>query len=223
MKTLVTSKVLPLPRCPHCNVASPNLESVHAFNSEAGDRKRAFKWKVFVCTSCGKPVVAGCSIQEDLIQDDLVFPTPRRLHTALPARVHAFLKQAIESLHAPAGSVMLCASAVDAMLKESGLKAGSLHRRIEEAAEKNLITEGMAKWAHAVRLDANDQRHADDNAELPTPEDAQRSIDFAMALGEFLFVLPSRIESGLKPQQPADNQHLIHPTPVPPAPRPAAF
>ena len=93
---------------------------------------------------------------------------------------------------------MLAASAVDAMLKHRGLTEGSLYVRIEKAVEEHLITAEMSKWAHAVRLDANDQRHADQAASLPTEADAQRSIDFAAALGEILFVLPARVERGLQ-------------------------
>ena len=56
----------------------------------------------------------------------------------------------------------------------------------------------MAHWAHEVRLDANDQRHADQAADLPTTEDAKRVIDFASAFAEFLFVLPSRVQRGIR-------------------------
>jgi hypothetical protein len=54
----------------------------------------------------------------------------------------------------------------------------------------------MALWAHEVRLDANDERHADENADLPTEVDAKRCIDFTKALAEFLFILPDRIAKG---------------------------
>jgi hypothetical protein len=92
---------------------------------------------------------------------------------------------------------MLSASAVDAMLKAKLYKEGSLYSRINKAAENHLITQEMAQWAHSVRLDANDQRHADEEVSLPTSDDAKRSIDFVLALGAFLFVLPSRVKSGL--------------------------
>jgi hypothetical protein len=107
------------------------------------------------------------------------------------------LKQAINTLHAPAGSVMLSASSVDAMLKEKGYTKGSLYTRVNKAVEDHLITSEMARWAHDIRLDANDQRHADQQASLPTESDAKKCVDFAIALGEFLFVLPARVERGL--------------------------
>lgn len=92
---------------------------------------------------------------------------------------------------------MLAASAVDAMLKAKGYKDGSLYQRIQRASDEHLITGDMATWAHQVRLDANDQRHVDEAVSLPTAEDAQRSLDFSLALAEILFVLPARVTRGL--------------------------
>jgi hypothetical protein len=94
---------------------------------------------------------------------------------------------------------MLTASAVDAMLKEKGYKEGSLNNRIDAAAKNHLITEEMAAWAHEIRLDANEQRHADEGATLPSGADAVKVIEFANALAQFLYVLPARVERGRKP------------------------
>jgi len=117
----------------------------------------------------------------------------------LPEKARAYLAQAINSLHAPAGAVMLAASAVDAMLKDKGLVDGTLYARIDKAAADGTITGDMRDWAHEVRLDANDQRHADKDAALPTSEDAERAVEFASALGTFMFVLPARVRRGRTP------------------------
>jgi Domain of unknown function (DUF4145) len=93
--------------------------------------------------------------------------------------------------------VILAASAVDAMLKRKGYTEGTLNARINNAAKDNLITAEMALWAHDVRLDANEQRHAGESSPLASEEDAKRSIDFAMALGTFLFTLPERVKRGI--------------------------
>jgi hypothetical protein len=123
--------------------------------------------------------------------------------SSVPDRARTFLVQAQESIHSPVASQLVCASAVDSMLKSLGLKDGSLYSRIDAAATNHLITDSMKAWAHDIRLDANDQRHADDNAPLPTEDDAKRCIDFALALAEFLFVLPARVKRGMsKPKQP---------------------
>lgn len=165
-----------------------------ATNNSAGNRQRF--WAVYLCSTCGGLVTAWAQSQGYEMQDH--FPKSPTVAAEVPERPRTFLAQAQESLHAPSGAVMLAASAVDAMLKQRGLTEGSLYSRIEKAAEQHLITGEMTKWAHAVRLDANDQRHADEAAQLPTEADAQRSIDFAVALAEILFVLPARVERGLQ-------------------------
>lgn len=126
------------------------------------------------------------------------YPELQTADIEIPDRARNFLKQAIESLHAPTGAVMLCANSVNAMLKEKNYRKGTLYARIEAAAKDHLITPEMADWAHEIRLDANDQRHADDSAPLPEPADAKKCIDFTEALGEFLFVLPRRVARGRK-------------------------
>jgi hypothetical protein len=92
---------------------------------------------------------------------------------------------------------MLSASAVDAMLKEKGLTDGKLYTRIDDAVRRHLITEDMGRWAHHIRLDANDQRHADMDAPLPEQRDAELCLDFAAALADVLFVLPSKVKRGI--------------------------
>jgi hypothetical protein len=127
-----------------------------------------------------------------------VWPLPQTVADVVPVRAREFLSQAIASLHAPAGAVMLTASAVDAMLKDKGYKEGSLNSRIDAAAKDHLITAEMAAWAHEIRLDANEQRHADESATLPSAADAEKVIEFANALAQFLYVLPARVERGRK-------------------------
>lgn len=91
---------------------------------------------------------------------------------------------------------MLTASAVDAMLKAKEYNDGSLYSRIDQAAKEHLITAEMKAWAHEIRLDANDQRHADEGAPLPNEADARKAVEFAQALAQFLFVLPARVKRG---------------------------
>jgi hypothetical protein len=82
------------------------------------------------------------------------------------------------------------------MLKAKNYKTGGLYARINQAKEAHLITDEMAEWAHDIRLDANDERHSDEEAPLPSPQNAQKCLDFAFALAEYLFVLPSKVERG---------------------------
>ncbi|OYX30589.1 MAG: hypothetical protein B7Z03_05875 [Hydrogenophilales bacterium 32-62-9] len=189
------SQNLILSRCPHCSVANPNLFIIQHFETNNHEANRLRRWGAYRCSTCGGVVTAWApQVGGEVVE---VFPSPPTIQTDLPDRPRAFLQQALNSIHAPSGAVMLAASAVDAMLKLKNYVEGSLYSRIEKAATDHLITREMAQWAHEVRLDANDQRHADQAAALPDEEDAKRAIDFASALADFLFVLPSRVERGI--------------------------
>jgi Domain of unknown function (DUF4145) len=92
----------------------------------------------------------------------------------------------------------MAGSAVDAMLKARDYNIGSLYDRIDKALTDNVLTKGMADWAHAVRLGSNRPRHADRDAPHVSAEEAKQSVEFAEALGNFLFVLTARIDRGLE-------------------------
>ncbi|MEJ1382533.1 MAG: DUF4145 domain-containing protein [Candidatus Sedimenticola sp. (ex Thyasira tokunagai)] len=184
-----------LSRCPHCSIANPNLFKQHSLdtNNHAGTRSR--KWFIYTCGGCGGVITAWSTSNNGEVEE--YFPVSKSVQEDIPERPRTYLQQALESLHAPAGAVMLAASAVDSMLKEKGLAQGTLYSRIEQAVSDHVITQDMATWAHEVRLDANDQRHADEGSTLPTSDDARRVIDFTSALAELLFVLPSRVQRGI--------------------------
>lgn len=192
------SNQLPLDRCPHCNIARPSLAvRWNGSSKDYCDGNPRF-WFLYCCASCGGMVLTVSPFNQNT-EISSIWPNPPSVSETLPPRAHDFLIQAFESLNAPAGAVMLTASAIDAMLKDKGFKDGSLNSRIDSAAESHLITQEMAAWAHEIRLEANDQRHADETASLPSNADAAKVIEFANALAQFLYVLPARVEKGRKP------------------------
>ena len=194
-RVLQLSDLLRLKRCPHCQIATPTLKSVGSYisNPESSPQTK-YRWSIYICASCGGAVIAKAMAENNNVVE--MYPKGQYAQDIIPDRAREYLNQAIESKHAPAGAIMLCASSVDAMLKGCGYSEGSLYSRIEAAAANNLITDDMAAWAHEVRLDANDQRHSDLTQPLPSVEDASRVIDFTLALSDILFVLPERVRTG---------------------------
>ena len=150
---------LELLKCPHCKVAKPMLSQNHRFQTTDHSGANPRFWAVYVCSSCGGLVLASSPRGTGLVSE--IYPRPVTVDQNIPDPARSYLLQALDSLHSPAGCVMLCASAVDAMLKAKEYKEDSLHDRINKAAEDNLITAEMAAWAHEVRLDANEPRLAD--------------------------------------------------------------
>lgn len=190
---------LDLERCPHCQVDRPTLAHLHSAETTNHQGTHTRAWRIYECARCGGVVTAAGPQFNGVVRE--VYPSSPTIDEAVPTKAKSYLEQALNSLHAPAGAIMLAASAIDAMLKAKGLKDGSLYQRIDQAAANHLITVDMATWAHEVRLDANDERHADDDAPLPTEPDARRCVDFALALAQFLYVLPARVARGITAAQ----------------------
>ena len=190
-------------RCPQCGTHKPNLSKVFEVCTAKNLSMPGSAWGVFACAHClnlvmvEKRAIAGSGRWHLLDSKPArTYPLQRGVSPDVPERARRYLLQAIEGIGQPDGSVVMVSSAVDAMLKAKGLTEGSVHRRIEQAVRQNLMTQSMADWAHEIRLAANEQRHADEEATHATTQDARKLIDFATALADFLFVLPARIDKG---------------------------
>jgi len=193
--TNAQGKFLHMERCPYCSVHRPQLEMVFAVDTETHFGGNPRHWVGYKCLSCGGVVMTVC-LGTNLEQILESYPQARQIADSIPERARELLAQCQGCLGTPAGSIVLAASAVDSMLKAKGMTEGTLYGRISTAVTRHVITVEMGDWAHDVRLDANDLRHADESMPLPTMEDAERALEFAIALAEYLFVLPARVRRG---------------------------
>jgi hypothetical protein len=204
---------LRLDACPHCGRANPVIR--HLWTSDArlirGDGQPGSRWAVYACTSCANALLGkGAQSSSNPRQPDPVnaeiidiIPAPRVAPVELPETARNFLQQAYNTLHAPDAAGVMAASAVDAMLKAIGYTDGSLYTRIDKAVEDHILTSGMGDWAHHVRLGANNVRHADAARPHLTQDEARQCVEFADAMGQFLFVLAAKVSSGLAQAQKA--------------------
>jgi hypothetical protein len=125
-----------------------------------------------------------------------VIPGVRTAHVDLPPPAKVFLQQAMDTLASPDASAVMSGSAVVAMLKELGYVKGSVYDRIDQAVADHKLTEAMGQWAHEVRLGSNRPRHSGEKNPHVSADEAKQSLEFAEALGSFLFVLTAKIERG---------------------------
>lgn len=186
-------------RCPHCSIASPRLARAwsQTVTLPRDHRPSDGCWGTFLCASCGGAVTVWGRAKQPYFRISKLIPECRSVDAALPDTAARFLQQAIDVLHAPDAATVMAGSSIDAMLKSKGYVLGSVFERINTALKDNVITKGMADWAHTVRVDANKPRHADVDSPHASRDDAKRAVEFAEALGYFLFVLPARIERSL--------------------------
>ena len=196
----MTTKTLNnIDRCPHCSVANPFLGELWTQVVSAANGHNKRHWASFLCTKCGNVCLAAGPPNYGLNYGapDKFFPTSKTAHEDIPETARKFLQQAFDTLHAPDAAAVMAGSAVDAMLKHHGYIDGSLYSRIDKALSDHLLTQGMADWAHNVRLGSNRPRHVDSDAPHVNSDEALQSVEFAEALGQFLFVLTARVERGL--------------------------
>ncbi len=209
-------------RCPYCSVANPNLGEIWV-SEEPVPRSTpgpTYMWGLYRCASCGGVVLARGmpNNHNNNVQVEVLLPEPKRAHEDIPEPARTFLQQALETLHAPDAAAVMAGSAVDAMLKDLGYTDGSVYARIETAVAQHKLTEGMGDWAHEVRLGSNRPRHADAEKPHVSSQEANQSVEFAEALGFFLFVLTKRIERGTAAAKaaPAAPQVSNAPAPITP-------
>lgn len=192
-----------LSRCPHCNIHNPNITKIKdvlpftilPYNMNT---IRA----IYQCGSCDNLILAkGAAKGSSQAPIQEILPPPRLPHPSLPEKVRTYLQQAMDTLTSPDASTVMSASAVDAMLKELDYEKGDIKTRLELAVSDGKLTQGMADWANHVRLEANNVRHADVNRPHLSKQDAENCLNFAEALGEFLFALPSKISVGIANQR----------------------
>lgn len=192
------SKLVGLSRCPHCSVSNPNMNWVWSDSSKENVKR---VWAAYRCTSCDGVATTVGTLDGGGYSVLYMFPDAKAAHEDIPEPARTFLQQAYETLHAPDAAAVMAGSAVDAMLKSHNLVDGSLYSRIDKALEQNILTLGMADWAHSVRLGSNRPRHADADKPHVSADEAKQSVEFAEALGNFMFVLTAKINRGLDAAQ----------------------
>ena len=195
-----------LERCPHCGVDQPNLTLQYQTSTQTFNGNNLRKWAFYLCHRCGGIVMVNGINNAKIVEVQEIFPSLISIHESIPHKAAIYLRQALNSLHSPSGAIMLAGSAIDSMLKNKGYMDGSLYSRINKAADDHIITSSMSKWAHQVRIESNEERHADEYASCPTDIEAKRSVDFALALAQFLFILPSLVEKGIEDSKIHTNQ-----------------
>lgn len=186
-------------RCPFCGVVDPLFEKqwTSIEPTKRSDGKDSNYWAAYKCRTCGSVASVEAKHIGNWFQIVSLYPAPRAAHEDVPEPARTFLQQAYDTLHSPDAAAVMAGSAVDGMLKARGLTKGSLYDRIDDALKANILTQGMADWAHSVRLGSNRPRHADAEKPHVSPDEARQSVDFAEALGSFLFVLTARINRGI--------------------------
>ncbi len=122
----ILSNKLMLPSCPHCGISTPNLTKVFEMLSNNYNQSNQLKWRIYKCDACGELITASAhEYEKEIIKS---FPESKTVNDSISQVPKEYLSQALSSLHAPSGAVMLASSAIEAMLKDKGYKDKNLVR-----------------------------------------------------------------------------------------------
>jgi hypothetical protein len=201
--------------CPFCYAKNPGLHLIHLTDIELslpqarllGDQvaEGACQWALYSCTSC-LLCISVCIAQAwgatGRLRTVLAFPTIVSSHSRLkdtPSSARDYLLEAERIRRdSPRSSILATATAIDHMLKHRGYKTGSLYERINAAVAAQEFPKSIGDWAHEVRLDANDIRHADEHTD-PSYYSAQRADllwRLAATISDVWFGIPAEIARG---------------------------
>ena len=200
----MSEEFLDLPRCPWCHTATPTLRRIWHYPPQPIN-PGADIWENFQCSRCQNIILTKLEYEECFDENkwritQILPSSSQQLDESIPEQARDFLGEAQDAIGSPHASILVCSCALDVMLREKGIKKseGDLYTRIEMAAQQNLITQNMAKWAHQVRLVANESRHPDEDVSPAIQEEARQSLEFTLALAEILYALPARVTKGLE-------------------------
>lgn len=191
------SDYLLLTRCPHCSTASPTVEAWDREIVKEGPKGSQRHWRLYFCKSCGGAIV-GCSKHTHHFVTELYPSLLRDLSWHIPANAKQHLAEARDITSQPSACIMSCANAINAMLIAKKVEGGNLYPRLKNAQDAGILSKEVALWGHQVRLDANEERHPDEEYTPPTVDDAKQALEFTLMLAEILFVIPAKVNEGVR-------------------------
>jgi len=199
----------PLPNKAHTR------QGAGGYNYAMTDKTRAYA--VIACPECNGPVLLVYELMMDVLSNLLnaindgkriydgplpnlvrMYPEPKKpivseYYPGKVSKIFASVQKQFKDTAdemAAVNAVIACRSAMEVALKSLETQGSNVFEHINDAREKGLITQGLADWAHHLRLQGNEAVH-----ELEANrEEAQEMIEFLHLFLEITFVLPKRIE-----------------------------
>jgi hypothetical protein len=181
-----------LPECPHCG----RQEMTFYFVAQS------YKVTFWICAHCGGGV---CGVSEHEVRNNVfkyeyfekIYPEPQPLdappHT--PENINRVYKTSVRNLRSGMDSDyeatgIMARKVLEMAANEAGGKGGNLFQKISDLANRRVITQALAEWAHAIREIGNEAAHDDTPF---TKEDAEQTTYFAEMFLTYLFTLPGMI------------------------------
>jgi hypothetical protein len=184
--------------CPFC-LQNGNFAKTH-HEERTNANGKTLNYDILRCENCGNLTMAFWAVGDGGLHDWKTVPWPLRYDRhpeSWPKDVGRFWIQAKQSQLAKSldSAAVMARSALQLALRHAGAKGQTLFKDIDQLSENGALPPLMKDWAHEVRLLANDSAHPEPGDLPPTSKDVEDILRFLGFMLEYLFELPSRIES----------------------------
>ncbi|WP_454892194.1 DUF4145 domain-containing protein [Alloscardovia omnicolens] len=96
------------------------------------------------------------------------------------------------SIRSYRAAILLARSVLEACAKDKGITTGSLSSKINELAERNIISTQIRDEAHEIRFFGNEMAHGDFTQKI-SEEDAADMLGFLDTVLEYVYQMPAAI------------------------------
>ncbi len=159
---------------------------------------RGMFFDVWKCANCGNGMFVMWS-GTGVVYGHRAFPPAKPQPRAEPCwpeevgRSYVQAEKALESESWDAAATM-ARRAVQAATRQLGAKPGNLRDEIDDLAEKGVLPDVLAEWAHEVRELGNVGAHPGPRDAPVSPEDAQDVVKFTVAFLLYAYTLPDQVK-----------------------------
>ena len=195
--------------CPNCEsrVAAEVLGSSSHWDDDISIGVKVY---LLSCPVCKLPICAVSEEEPDLVDSEWqlvegplerVWPYPKKSFFDVPTSVKQSLEEAEKcfSANANLACTVMCRRTLEAVCVELGLTNKSLVDNLQELRVKGIIDGRLFDWSQTLRQMGNIGAHA--NKGHISKQDARDTLDFTMAICEYVYELSNKYEKFKARQQ----------------------
>lgn len=192
--------------CPHCGNNSVHILTHREDYSEIidetleGDPMWDDRWLAILrCTTCNKPAIYKDQWDKEHKQwiTVLAYPSPIGASLEVPAKIRKIFDEAISVLHrAPSLAAVGIRKCLEGICEDQKAQGRNLAQQINFLGSSGVIPKTLTDMMNTSRAFGNIGAHYSD-ANI-TVEELNFLIEFTLAIFEYIYVAPARIESARK-------------------------
>jgi len=190
-------------RCPHCgnntvHVCAYREDFIEAFDeTQEGEPIWDERWlAILKCTTCDKPSVYRDEWDEERKKwvSGLAYPIPMMAPKEIPAEIRETFDEAISVLQrSPSLAAVGIRKCLEGICDDQNAQGHTLARRIKHLGSNGIIPKTLTEMMDTSRVLGNIGAHFGTSS--VTDSDVRVLVEFTLAIFEYIYVAPARIEA----------------------------